>query len=341
LLSENSAGESSKVSLIPALIGAALCVFFIRAGIVNFFFLAPLGFVAAGYNARTGWAAFLFAAAGNSLISLGFVVSGFLPWRETAWEFFYFPVMTAAFLWILAPPRGRSRFSRIPGIVRFAAGSSVCAVLVLGVLFHILENEAFYGYVKDQLETIKSLYRVSGADVVQNALMESLTVDFILRAVKSILERGGALASCIFIFFVNRQISLALARGFRKRGGTGGMRSFHVPAFVIWALSSSLLLVLLCRAGGLEIPEILAWNILTLCCILYFAQGLGIIQYFLTGPSVPPSRRMLISAALIILFFSFGINAIILGLVILLGIAENWVSFRIPKTSGPPSTPGA
>jgi uncharacterized protein YybS (DUF2232 family) len=145
----------------------------------------------------------------------------------------------------------------------------------------------------------------------------------------------------MFIFFVNRQISLALARIFRGRERGAGMRFFHVPAFLIWVLSSSLLLVLLSRAGGLEIPEILAWNILTFCSILYFAQGVGIIQYFLTGPVVSPFRRMLISVVLIILLFSFGINAIILGLIILLGIAENWVSFRRPKTSGPPSTPGA
>jgi hypothetical protein len=296
--------------------------------------------VASGYHARTGWAAFLVAAAGNSLVSLVFAVSGFLPWGEIAWDFLYFTVMTSGFLWILAPPRGKGRFSRLPGTARLAAASSVCALLLLGVFFHVLEDEAFYGYINNQFEMIKSLYVSSGADVTQNALLESLSVDFILGAVKKMLERGGALASCIFIFFVNRQISLSLARIFRGRERRAGMRSFHVPAFLIWVLSSSLLLVLLCRAGGLEKLEILAWNILTLCCILYFAQGLGIIQYFLAGPAVSPSRRMLVSVLLIVLLLSFGINAVILGLVILLGVAENWVSFRIPKTSVPPSTPG-
>jgi hypothetical protein len=300
-----------------------------------------LGFAAAGYNARTGWAAFLFAAAGNSLITLSAVVSGFLSPQEAVWEFLYFTLTAAAFLWILVPPQGESWFSRLPGIARFAAGSAVCSFLVLGAFFQVLEDEVFYGYVKNQLETVKSLYRSSGADVVHNALLESLTTDFILHAVKMMLERGGALASCIFIFFANRQFSLALAKVLRRRNMTGGIRFFHVPALFIWILSSSLLLILVCRVTGLETPEILAWNILTLCCILYFAQGLGIVQYFLTGPSVPPFRRMMISIILIILLFSFGINAIILGLVILLGIAENWVSFRMPKISGPPSTPGA
>jgi hypothetical protein len=312
-----------------------------RIGILKFFFLTPLGFAAAGYGVMTGWVALFVAAAGNSLLSAGFAAAGFLPWGEIAWDFLYFTLIPGAFLWILVPPQGKGWFFRLPGIARFAAGASVSALLVLGVLFHLLDNEAFYGYVNDQLETVKSLYRASSADVTQNALLESLTADFILRAVKMVLERGGALASCIFIFFVNRQISLALARLFRRREKAAGLSAFHVPAFLIWVLSFSLLLVLVCRAGALEYGEILGWNILTLCCILYFAQGLGIVQYFLIGPAMPPSRRMLISIVLIILLLSFGINAIILGLIILLGIAENWAPLRRPKTSGPPSTPGA
>jgi hypothetical protein len=311
-----------------------------RTGILRFFFLAPLGFAALGYNARTGWTALFLAAAGNSLISLaGFMVS-VLPLFELGWEFLFFTVTASAFLWILVPPGGKSRFSRLPGTARFAAASSVCALLVLGVLFNVLEDEAFYGYVNTQLEMIKSLYLSSGADVVQNALLESLSVDFIVGTVKTMLERGGALASCMFLFFMNRQISLGLARIFRGKKRGAGMRAFHVPTFLIWVLSSSLLLVLLCRVQGLEILEIPAWNILTFCGILYFAQGLGIIQYILAGPSVPPSRRILISIVLILLLFIFGINAIILGLVMLLGVAENWVSLRRPETSGSPPTPG-
>jgi hypothetical protein len=341
LPAENSARPFSGVSPLPALIGAVLCVVFLRIGILKFFFLTPLGFAAAGYGAMTGWVALLFAAAGNSLLSVGFAAAGFLPWGEIAWDFLYFTVMPAAFLWILIPPRGKGWFFRLPGVARFAAGSAVSALLALGVLFHLLENEDFLVYVNNQIELVKSLYRVSGADVTQNALLESLTADFILRAVKMVLERGGALASCVFIFFVNRQISFALARLFRRREKAAGLGEFHVPAFLIWVLSFSLLLVLVCRAGALEYGEILGWNILTLCCILYLAQGLGIIRYFLTGTAVPPSRRILISIVLIILLFSFGINAIILGLIILLGIAEHWAPLRRPKPSEPPSTPGA
>jgi hypothetical protein len=42
----------------------------------------------------------------------------------------------------------------------------------------------------------------------------------------------------------------------------------------------------------------------------------------------------------ILLVFSPGINAAALGVLVLLGIAENWVPFRAPKPDGGSSTPG-
>jgi hypothetical protein len=331
---------SPSVSLPPALLGAVVSVFFLKTGIFMLFFLVPLGFVASGYNTKTGWAALLFAAAGNSLFSLILAAFRAIPTGETAWDIFYFIITAAAFLWIIAPPRGDNRFLRIPGIVRLAAGSAACALFISAIFFHSLDNELFYGYIKNRLETIGSLYRPQGADVVQNAFLESMTPEFILSVIKLMLVRGGALASCVLFFFLSRQISLVLARVFRRHEKAAGLRSFHVPASLIWVLSLSLLLVLISR-GALEPAEILGWNVLTLCAILYFAQGLGIIQYFLTGPAVPPFLRILLSVILVILLFSFGINAVFLGLIILLGIVENWVSFRTPESNGPPSTPGA
>ena len=91
----------------------------------------------------------------------------------------------------------------------------------------------------------------------------------------------------------------------------------------------------------LEIPEIILWNILILCAILYLAQGLGILQFFLARPTVSPSFKLLLSVLFIFLFFSPVINVVLLGGVVLLGIAENWVPFRAPKQNGPPSTPEA
>ena len=116
---------------------------------------------------------------------------------------------------------------------------------------------------------------------------------------------------------------------------------FHVYPAIIWVLSASLLLVVLSRITKLGVIEIILWNILVFCVIMYLAQGLGIAQFFLSRPSMPPFLRLVLVVLFIVLVCSPGINAVLLGCVVLLGIAENWVPFRAPRTNGPPSTPEA
>jgi hypothetical protein len=90
--------------------------------------------------------------------------------------------------------------------------------------------------------------------------------------------------------------------------------------------------------GG-EPLEIAGWNILTLCVILYLAQGGGIVVFFLAR--LPPGMRFALNVGIFVLILSPGVNVVLLGLLILLGIAENWAPFRASKLNGPPPTPGA
>jgi len=99
------------------------------------------------------------------------------------------------------------------------------------------------------------------------------------------------------------------------------------------------MLVVLSRVARLVVPEIILWNILVLCIILYCAQGLGILQFFLSRPTVPVFLRFFLTVVLIILIFSPAVNAVLLIGIVILGIAENWAPFRAPKPNGPPSTP--
>jgi hypothetical protein len=91
----------------------------------------------------------------------------------------------------------------------------------------------------------------------------------------------------------------------------------------------------------LRIPplEIGAWNILTLCAILYLAQGAGILLYFLGRLAMPPFLRFLTHFLIILVLFSPKINVFALGALAFLGIAENWVPFRA-LSNGSSSTPG-
>jgi len=336
--------ETVKRNIIPALIGAGICLFFQRSGIFTLFFLAPLGFLAYRYNFRTAWLALLFAVLGNMLLAMGLAAGRAIPLTETMWDLLYFAVMATVFTWITAPPPGFS--VKVSGSMRLMFGSCIAALLFTGIIFRAAASPGFSGYITSMINTIISFYRTSGSDVVQNALLESLTADVVLNFIKSVMLRGGSLVSCVLLFFICRQISFALAR-LTLRGRepssnrTNSLAFFHVYPVFIWILSVSLLLVVLTRMAKLDIPEIILWNILIFCAIMYLAQGLGILQFFLARPSMPLFLRLILVVLFFILLFSPGINAVLLGGVVLLGIAENWAPFRAPKTNGPPSTPEA
>jgi hypothetical protein len=170
--------------------------------------------------------------------------------------------------------------------------------------------------------------------------MESyLTPERILETLEAMALRGGVVVSCLLFFFISRQISLAAGRIFRHIR-VGGVAGFHVESRCIWVLSFSLLAVLFGVWVKITLVEVIAWNILVICIMLYLAQGGGILAYFLSGPAIPPLLRMGLSFLVLLVFLSPGINAFALGALILLGIAENWVPFRAPKPNGPSSTPG-
>ena len=229
-------------------------------------------------------------------------------------------------------------------------GSCVGAALFIWLFYQAMATPAFTQYIDTMINTILALYQSSGSDVVQNALLQSITAEMVLETIKSILLRGGSLISCVILLFAGRQISMALVRivyrnSFRDTEGNpvkaGTFSSFHVHPNMIWVLSVSLPMIILVNIFKLEIPEIILWNLLILCGILYLAQGFGIMRFFLAKPAVSPFLRFFLPLLFIVFLFSPVINAVLLGGVVLLGIAENWVPFRAPKQNGPPSTPEA
>jgi len=265
-----------------------------------------------------------------------------VSFADTVWDILYFLVMTSVFTLINAPPP--SLAAKAPGEFRFIAGSCLGALLLNGIFQRAMVTPGILEYFRSIIDSIISTYKSTGSNVVQNALLDSLTADLIIDLMKSVILRGGGLVSCALLFFMSRQFSLFLLKlSQRGRGGhTFRARSFitfHVSPVIIWVLSVSLLFIVLTRIIKLEIPEILLWNILVLCIILYLAQGLGILQFFLGLPSVPSFLKLLLIVLFIIMIFSPVINAVLLAGIVLLGIAENWAPFRAPKKNGPPSTP--
>jgi hypothetical protein len=333
--------RQEKTAVLQALIAATVSLFLIRSGFLLVLFLVPMGIVGFRYNAKSAWMCFGFASAANCVFILVTILIRKISFGEMLWDITYFTVMSAVFTWIIAPSRGGGFFGGIPGVYRLAIGSVLCTLVFIGLFFRAVEDQAFYSVLKRQVETITSFYKTGNSDVVQNALMDSLTPELVLEAMKGLILRGGALVSSVVIFVVNRQASLVLSRlfGSSYRGGT--LRTFHVEGRLIWVLSVTLAVILGARMMKWTWLEIVMWNSLVLCAIMYLAQGLGILQHFLSRPAIPALLRLLLPILFIVMMFSPGINAVLLGFVILLGIAENWAPLRAQKKEGPPSTPEA
>jgi uncharacterized protein YybS (DUF2232 family) len=252
--------------------------------------------------------------------------------------------MAFIFTGIVAPPPSLS--VRFKGAVRFFCGSCLGALLLAYLFVQTASSPGFSEYINYLLDLVFQVNRSSGSDVVNNAMLGSISTEMILEAIQTVMLRGGSLVSCILLFAVCRQTGFFFARlSSRKAAGTlpqtFSLASFRVNPLVIWVFSASLLLVVLTRAARLVIPEIILWNILILCVILYFTQGLGILQFFFTRFALSPFSRFFFIVVLVIILFSPFLNLLLLGGLFLLGVAENWAPFRASKKSGPPSTPEA
>jgi hypothetical protein len=337
------------IAHIPVLIGAVACVLLARVDFFGFLYLLPLGFMAAGFGFRAAWFCLLLAVIGNGLWSAVAAVFSPYPWGQVVWGVAHFTLIAAAFTWVMAPSLkdaseapGKNPLGRIPAVYRFVIASCAASSLLLPMMASLRQNAAFDGFIRAQTEALAALYTASaGADVVEKSLLERyLTPDFILDTVVFSALRGGVIAVCMVFFFINRQIALTLVWVFRRVRSGGTLAGFHVPQVFIWVLSFSLLAILAGRKWGIVPLEIAAWNGLVICGILYLAQGGGIAAYLVTRANLPPFMRLLLNFLLFLFIISPGINAVLLGGLIVLGIAENWAPFRAPKINGPSSTPG-
>ncbi|MHB9291616.1 hypothetical protein Holit_00694 [Hollandina sp. SP2] len=332
------------VAVVPALLSAGICLGAIHSGFLIFFFLVPLGFMAYGYNLRSAWVSALLVAGVNGIWFLLFSGPAAYSWLNVL----YFTVMLLVFTWIVAPPFNYSHASRggrgLPWSTayRLIIGSVIGALTCWYIIDATWETQGFKTLLRSQAELFRSLLITSaGTDVVQRSLLEQqMDPEALIAQLGSVALRGGGLAACGVIFFINRQISLVCVGFIRRIRVRSSMSHFHTAPGLIWVLSLSFLGVLVGTVIGIGPLEIGAWNMVTICAILYLAQGGGIILYVLSRMSVPPIIRVGLNMLLIILICSPKINLLALGALGILGIAEHWVSFRTPKSDGSSSTPG-
>ena len=330
-----STGDRARTLFIPAFVCAIISVALMRSGFLSVLFLVPLG-VSASISPAAAWLACVSAIIINGVLSLGIGLR--YGTGGLALELLHYTVTALGFTWIMAG----GVFPRFRTLYRFIAAAVAGALTFLCVGFIARNSEGAAGFIQSQAEWLSSVYiSSSGADAAQRSFLEqTLTPEKVLEVITAVALRGGALASAFFLLFVNREAALGIARIFRRLRDRRSLSAFHVPARAIWVLSLSLAAVLLARIAKAAIPEIIAWNFVVLCGILFLAQGMGIALFTLTRRPLPPLMRLLCNILMVVLLCSPGINTAALGLLILLGIAENWLPLRAPKHDGPASTPG-
>ncbi|MDR0554131.1 MAG: DUF2232 domain-containing protein [Treponema sp.] len=334
-----NASRPAAVAYVPALIGALLSVFCIRIGFLGFLFLLPLGVVAYAYQGRAPWFCLFLTILGNGILSSWTGLLAGSSFQAVGGDILYVSVMTAVFTWVIVPPAGGPGFLRVRGAYRIAAASLLGALSLTPIMRSFSEDGGFQTFLQAQAELIASMY-TSSSPAGQN-----ITPEAVARLLGAMTARGGAAVSCFILFVLSRQCALLISRFIQRerfdRWRAGGLVHFHVPHRLIWLLSGSLLGVLLGVKLGILPLEITACNILVICAMLYLAQGMAVLLSLLYRLPLPPLLKFVLNVLLFMLMVSPGINAVLLGILAILGIAENWASFRAPETNRPPSTPGA
>jgi hypothetical protein len=343
--------EGGKVrfpAFLPALAGAAVSVGLSRSGFFGFLFLLPLGVNAFCFSPASSRLCAFFAVLGNGLFALWAGVFLRLPSAAVIPDLVYFTVVIAGFTWVAAPS------SRLPAFLRPRAAYRLVASSVAGALAFLVcasgTDSGVLAMIRSQAELFVSLYSASaGADVVEQSLSaQYISVDNIVAVIKAAGLRGGVVSSCMLLLFVSRQLSFGIARIARKPCPDGGLIGFRTSSRQIWALSFSLAGVLASLALGAGpfarnaafFAEIASWNVLVICVMLYLVQGGAILLYWYSRWVMPPFFRFFLNLLLIIVVFSPGLNVVLLAVLILLGIAENWIPLRVSGTNGSSSTPG-
>jgi len=305
-----------KNMLLTVLVCTGISLFFTRTGFLSLFYLAPLGY--AVLLSGSYIVTFVITAVIN--IFLGFIFinsaeSGSLQWLSI----FYLTSMMFCFSWFMGSKNIRSLFRIV------LAGAAGAAAL----LFTVNNSQSnVYSGIGMMAWDFSNIFESSPH------LKELFSSEAIVEMFKGFLLRGGALSCTIFLLYVNRNISYGIFYLIKKQKIDKGLDAFFAPQNTFWVLIGSLAFIITASIIRLEIIEIISWNVFVIGCIIFLAQGLGIISFWLSKRQ--HGLRLAANIAFIFALFS-PMNVFILIGLIILGIAENFWQFRLSK--GQVSTP--
>jgi hypothetical protein len=318
--------QKMRSPLSVIVICASISVLIQYTGLFSFFFLVPVGFAVMVSDSfyRTVLLMTGFFIVLSLFISL--IVSGSA--NIPLIEFIYTVILIFGFSWIMAG----SKYTNVRTAYRFILSASAGFIVFLAVFLGAGKDSSLHSALYSQAEFISSIIIASaGNDAVRvSELQKVLTPENIVESFKSIFLKGGAILTFFFVFFINRHLSLIALWLIKKQKYGRRLSAFFAPANTVWLLCASAALLLFTRQLKMETAEIVAWNVLAVCGIIFLAQGAGILMHFLETRA--PAFRLMANVFIIVLILSPGINTVAIAALLLLGVIENWVPLRQPKT---------
>jgi hypothetical protein len=314
----------SKKNFFTVLVCVGVCMLFSRGGILSFFYLAPLGYAVMA----SGSFLFTFFTATIANIIFCAISASLSSGNINFWmDIFYLTTLFLAFTWFMGSNKIRTTY-RI--ILASVAGSAVFLMVIFSSdsgFFTIFERIVY--------DISANIYNSSSSNGIGNSAMQGMFApENMLNVLKTFLLRGGAVSSIIFLLFINRFIAISVYGIINRQKRKDGLIGFFAPHNAIWIFAGALASVLVSNIIRIEIFEILAWNVFVVCGIVFLAQGVGILIYWLSN--VAPGLRFAFTVLIIMILFS-PVSTIALTAVLLLGIMECWLPLRQQK--GPVSTP--
>jgi hypothetical protein len=302
------------------LVCVTLSLIFMKTGLLSLIYLVPLGYaiIVSGNLLYV----FITATAANFVIIVIRSFSGIDGLNNILMESLYLISVLLGFSWIIG-----GKFMRT--VYRFIIASAVSTVIFL--IFINSSSSDFFNLFYKTAEELFGNYNFSSERNVSGSLLtQAFAPQTLVELVKMFLLRGGALISMFFLFFINRQIAVIAVSLIKKQKIERGLTAFYAPVNTIWVLSGSLASIALSGIFKIEILITLSWNVFTACAIIFLAQGIGILTFWLSLRST--AFRLLINIMIVVLLFSplsiFAIMALFL-----LGIIDNWRPFRVLKSA--------
>ncbi|MDR0320228.1 MAG: hypothetical protein LBI28_01865 [Treponema sp.] len=315
-----SAGDGiqiSKTSLVTIIICTGLSVLFRNIPPLSMIYLSPLGYalIATG----SFWLTFCAAAAVNIILYIVSFISSPNAGSEILLLVAFFIILDLCYLWIMGGKNLRTLY-------RFIFASAAGAIALLFFVFR--KDTTFYTMFYSVAENLSSALTGSlEGEVVEGSIQ--LSPERLIESTQNMLLRGGALVSMLLIFFISRQIALAVIMLIKRQKFETGFITFCAPANTAWVILGSFVTILLTKALSADIIEIIAWNAFVVSAIIFLTQGAGVLMYWFSRKS--NTFRIISIVVLTIVIFISPLNILAIAALLILGIADNWRQFRIPS----------